>query len=35
MAQVVYDKGKIIAYALAKKVHADDVGNKLNLIGCD
>lgn len=35
LAQVVYDKGKIIAYALAKKVHSNDVGNKLNLIGCD
>lgn len=35
LAQVVYDKGKIIAYALAKKVHSNDVGNKINLIGCD
>lgn len=35
IAQVVYDKGKIIAYALGKKVHSNDIGNKLNLIGCD
>lgn len=35
LAQVVYDKGKIIAYALAKKVHNNDIGNKINLIGCD
>ena len=35
LAQVVYDKGRIIAYSLAKKVHQDDVGDKINLIGCD
>lgn len=35
LAQVVYDKGKILAFALMKKVHANDVGNKINLIGSD
>ena len=35
LAQVVYDKGKIIAFVLTKKVHPDDEGNKINLVGCD